>query len=208
MVVVKVSEMESNWGIDEVRELLKQGKPFNEIMTDIMKVGKKIADKIGHKDYSTPEEFFQELHDGKSPLLYIDDITVGDEEELGTNIFTVKKCPLEDLMTEMKNSSEGNDSTVANVMDSFQFGNGITHKFIDVGCYISQQIRQMVISSLSINGKYSFNYIHLGCKKGGQMVLSEHEITALGLDKSKIEKVLETHNCVYAISFEESDNGD
>ena len=199
--------MEANWGIEEVRKLLQEGKPFNEIMTDIMKVGKKIAEKIGHKDYDSPEQFFQEVHEGKSPLFQIDDITLGDEEGLGTNIFAVKVCPLGHLMEEMMNSTEGNDNTVQSVMEGFQFGNGIEHKFLDIGCYITQQIRQMVISSLTVKGKYVFNYIHLGCKKGDRMVLSNHEIEALGIDKAKIEKVLENHECVYAISFEEAEKG-
>jgi len=207
LVGMVVSEMKANWGIEEIRKLLKKGKPFNEIMTDVMEVGKKIAEKVGYKDYDSPEQFFQEVHEGKSPLFQIDGITLGNVEDLGTNIFAVKVCPLGHLMNEMMKSTEGNDNTVQRVMEGFQFGNGIKHKFLDIGCYITQQIRQMVISSLSVKGKYVFNYIHLGCRRGDRIVLSNHEIEALGIDKSKIEKILEDYECVYAISFEEAERG-
>jgi len=202
-----MSVMGSYLNKERIRKLLEKEGKFSEIMTEIMKIGKEIAEKVGHKDYESPEQFFQELHEGKSPLYQIDEITLGDQEGLGTNIFAVKKCPMGDLMAEMLASKEGIDNTVRSVMDGFQVGNGIEHSFIDIGCYFMQQIRQMVISSLTVKGEYVFNYIHLGCHRGDKMVLNETEIEAIGIDKEKIKEVLENHECVYAISFKEAEGG-
>ena len=175
-------------------------------MQEIMKIGKEIVDKIGHKDYKSEDDFYEDIHNNTSPLQKIDPVTTGDNLGLGINIFAVKECALGKLMKQMLNSGDKDQNTVKSSMDHFQIRKDEEHSFIDIGCWIMQQIRQMVVSSITLNGEYVFNYVHLACKREGVLKFSEQDIAAMNIPKDKLEKVLEDHECIYAISFKESSN--
>ncbi len=183
-----------------VRSIMKAGKPINKIMQDIMKIGKKITEEIGFKEYNTIEEFFEDINNGTSPLFEIDDITIANIDNCGKNIFAVKKCPIADLMEKMKTSQDDHDHLVLTALNNFQIREGESYQFIDIGCYIMQQIRQMVVSSISIAGTHSVNYIHLACKRDQEeIVFSQGDVEAIKIDKKLLEKILENHHCVYAL---------
>ncbi|WP_457556843.1 hypothetical protein [Candidatus Harpocratesius sp.] len=190
-------------GLAELRNMLKEGKPFNEIMTDVMKIGVELAKKVGHKDYSSFEEFMLEIKEHKSPLYYIDEDVITDFESGGTNLIGVKKCPFKDIMKTMSSSGTA-DANVDTVMNDHHTREGTNDKFIDLGCYVAQQLRQMIISSLTVNGKYHLNYIHLGCDKcTGKRTINKDDLEAINFDQAKLEKLLEQVDCVYAISYKE-----
>ncbi len=186
--------------LEYVRSILKEGKPINELMQDIMKIGKKISDQIGHKNYSTIEEFLQEIHDGTSPMFELDRETDADVKDSGLNIFSVRKCPLADLMDFMTQSDEVKDHGVSTALNGFQIREGEGHQFIDIGCYIMQQLRQMLISSITIQGEPTLNYMHLACNRSGhKTVYSEGDVADIGISKDLIEQMLENHHCIYAV---------
>ncbi len=187
--------------LEFVRSILKEKKPINEIMIDVMKLGKSITDQIGHKDYQSIEEFLEDINAGTSPLFQLDAETDADVKDSGLNIFAVRKCPLADLMDQMKQSGEGQDHLVSTALDGFQVRENEGHQFIDLGCYIMQQLRQMLVSSITIKGEPILNYLHLACKRGDaqEVVHSEGDVAAIGMDKALLEAMLEDHHCVYAI---------
>lgn len=188
------------YGIEELRQLLKENKPFNEIMTDVMKVGRDIATKVAHKDYKSCEEVMEDIKNHNSPLFYIDQEVITNFEDGGTNLIGVKKCPFKDIMNTMSRS-ENSDAKVNTVMDGFHTREGEDDSFVDLGCYVAQQLRQMIVSSLSVNGKYDLNYIHLGCDKGnGTRTYNDGDINMIGMDRERLDRLLNEVDCIYAIS--------
>ncbi len=190
------------FGIENFRSLLEEGKSYNQIMQEIMKVGSKIVEKVGHKDYGSMDEAMEDIKNHSSPLFYIDKEVVTNFDNVGTNFIGVKKCPFGNLMKTM-GETQGNDQKVKTILHNFQIREGEKNTFIDLGCYVAQQLRQMILSSLTVNGEYVLNYIHLGCKRDGKTVLNESEIEAIGLDQEKVRELLEQVECVYAISYKE-----
>ena len=190
---------------EEIRKYLKEGMSINEIVMVVMKLGKEIVDEVGNKNYSSEVEFYNDIHGNESPLAYVDDYSTTDVEGAGANIITVKNCKIGETMADML-ANDDSDLKVDEVLKNFQTGDNLGNCFLDIGCFISQQIRQMIISSMTVNGKYVFNYIHLGCKRGGNMRLCKREIEAVGLSEEQIEHMLENCECIYAISHKESEN--
>ena len=196
-------EVEKRVNIDVIRSLIEEGKSFTDIMKEIMAIGKKFADDFGHKDYNSPEEFFDAIKNGTSPLVHLDGEVETNVESTGRNVICVKQCPIKDLMREMS-SSGTSDALVDTVMDGHMLREGEESNFIDVGCYVMQQLRQMIISSISINGKYDLNYIHLGCdKETGKRVISKGDVEVLNFNEDTLNSLLDNFDCVYAISFKE-----
>ncbi len=186
--------------LDFVRGVLKEGKPINEIMQDIMRIGKKITDEVGHKDYNSFEEFLEEIEKGTSPLQLLDQEIEVDVDDSGLNVIAVKKCALADLMEKMKLSDDTHDHLVFSSLDGFQVREGEGQKFIDLGCYIMQQLRQMLISSITIRGEPILNYIHLACQRGGhEVVYCEGDVKDINMSKTVLDDILKDHHCVYAI---------
>lgn len=186
-----------------IRELLQTHKSFVDLMQDIMKIGAKIVEQFGHKDYNSPEDFFKDIKEGTSPLAEIDGDVDTDVENIGTNLICVKECPLKNLMKEMSEAG-GFDARVNTVMEGHQLREGEESSYVDIGCYIVQQLRQMVISSITVQGKYDLNYIHLGCDKGtGKRSLSKGDLDAINMDEDVLDRLLDKYDCVYAISFKE-----
>ncbi len=186
--------------LEYVRSILKEGKPINELMQDIMKVGKKITDEIGHRDYNSIEEFLEDINAGTSPLFQLDRETDADVKGSGLNIFSVRKCPLADLMDQMTHSEDQRDHGVSTALKGFQIREGEGHEFIDLGCYIMQQLRQMLISSITIKGEPILNYMHLACKRSGhKTVYSEGDVADIEMSKDLLEQMLEDHHCIYAV---------
>ncbi len=198
---MKLSEI-NEFGIENFRSLLEEGKSYNQIMQEVMKVGSRIVVKVGHKNYASIEEATEDIKNHTSPLFYIDQEVITNFENVGMNFIGVKKCPFRDLMKTMS-ESEGSDQKVTTILHDFEIREGEKNSFIDLGCYIAQQFRQMILSSLTINGEYLLNYIHLGCKRNGKTSLNESEIDAIGLEQDKVRKLLEEDDCVYAISYKE-----
>ncbi len=190
------------FGIENFRSLLAEGKSYNEIMQEVMRVGSRIVTKLGHKDYSTMEEAMEDIKNHTSPLFYIDQEVITNFENVGMNFIGVKKCPFRDLMKTM-GEANGTDQKVKTILHEFEIREGEKNSFIDLGCYVAQQFRQMILSSLTINGEYLLNYIHLGCKRDGKTTFNESEIEAIGLDQDKVRRLLEEVDCVYAISYKE-----
>ncbi len=190
-------------GLEELRNMLKEGKPFNELMTDVMKIGSEIAKKVGHKDYPSFEAAMEDIKNHTSPLFYIDLDVITDFEEEGTNLIGVKKCPFKDIMKTMSESGTA-DAGVDTVMDDHQTRHEENVKFLDLGCYVAQQLRQMIVSSMSVNGEYVLNYIHLGCDKGtGKRLHSKGDIEAVGINMEMLDRLLDEVDCVYAVSHKE-----
>lgn len=195
-----MSMTKENITLEFVRSIMKEGKPINELMLDIMKVGKKITDEIGHKDYDSIEQFIAEINAGTSPLFLLDKETDADVKGSGLNVFSVRKCPIAPLMEEMKNSGNAHNGLVSTSLNGFQIREGESHQFIDLGCYIMQQLRQMLISSITIKGEPILNYIHLACQRDEkQVTYSEGDVEAIGISKDLLEKMLNDHHCVYAV---------
>ena len=196
-------EVEKRVNIDVIRSLLEEGKSFTDIMKEVMVIGKKFADDFGHKDYNSPEEFFEDIKKGTSPLVHLDGEVETDVDNTGKNLVCVKHCPMKDLMKEMS-SSGTSDAKVDTVMNGHMLREGEESNFVDVGCFVMQQLRQMMISSISVQGKYDLNYIHLGCDKGtGKRTISKGDVEALSFDEGKLNSLLDQCDCVYTISFKE-----
>ncbi|MCF2140458.1 MAG: hypothetical protein K9W44_10440 [Candidatus Lokiarchaeota archaeon] len=195
--------MEEKFPIEKIRELLKNGMPLNEIMSRVMKIGAEIVENFGHKDYSSPMELFKEIQDGTSPLNKIEGQLSPVIQDQKTNVFAVKVCPMKKIMQEMSKGDEY-DQNVNSVLDDFHLReNETSGNYSDIGCYIQQQIRQMLISSFTLNGKYDFNLIHLGCDKGKGRNISEGDVEAIKMDREMLSKLLDENDCVYAISVKE-----
>ena len=188
---------------DYIRSLLKDFTNFDELMLSIMKLGKEISDEHGRKDYNSPEEFFLDIKNETSPLFAIDGDIETDPEGMGTNLICVKQCPLKDLMSEMSNSGTS-DNEVDTIMKGHMLRDGEKSNFLDIGCYIMQQLRQMMISSITVKGEYAFNYIHLGCDKGtGKRTISEGDVEAVGINIDALNQLLDKYDCCYTISYKE-----
>ncbi|UJG43630.1 MAG: hypothetical protein K9W46_00260 [Candidatus Heimdallarchaeum endolithica] len=67
----------------------------------VMKLGKEIVDEVGNKNYSSEEEFYNNIHGNESPLAYVDDYSTTDVEGAGANIITVKNCKIGETMADM-----------------------------------------------------------------------------------------------------------
>ncbi len=196
-------EVRKNVSLEFVRSLLEEGKPFNVIMQEIMVLGSKLAKEHGHKDYASAEDFFAAIKAGESPLLHIDGDVDTDIEGAGTNLIAVKSCPLKDLMAQMS-ESKTSDAKVNTVLDGHHLREGEDSNYVDIGCYIVQQLRQMMISSISVNGKYDLNYIHLACDKGtGTRSISKEDVALVKIDKEFLDRILDEYDCIYTISFKE-----
>lgn len=186
-----------------IRSLLKDFTNFDELMLTIMKLGKEITEEHGGKDYNSPEEFFLDIKNGTSPLFVIDGDIDTDPEGIGTNLICVKQCPLKDLMNEMSQTNT-TDNEVNTIMNGHILREGEKSNFLDIGCYILQQLRQMMISSITVKGNYAFNYIHLGCDKGtGKRTISEGDVEAVGFGKDSLNRLLDKYDCCYTISYKE-----
>ncbi len=172
-------------------------------MTNVMKIGTEMAKKVGHKDYSSMEEIMLEVKNHTSPLYYIDQEVIADFEGGGTNLIGVKKCPFKDIMSTMSGSGTS-DAKVDSVMDGHHTREGEDDKFIDLGCFVAQQLRQMVVSSLKVKGEYHLNYMHLGCdKKTGKKTINAGDVEMINMDLDRLNRLLAEVDCVYAISYKE-----
>ena len=186
-----------------LRSLLTEFKDFDELMLKLMKLGKEISDEYGGKDYNSPEEFFLDIKNKTSPLFMLDGDIETDPENIGTNLICVKNCPVKDVMKEMSESGTS-DAQVDTIMSGHMLREGEKSNFIDLGCYVMQQLRQMMISSITVKGEYVFNYIHLGCDKGtGKRTISEGDVESVGIDKNALNRLLDKYDCCYTISYRE-----
>jgi len=196
-------EVEKRIDVTVVRKLLEEGKPFNVIMQEIMKIGHEIVEQHGHVDYQNIDEFLEALSTHSTPLNVIDREIDTNVEGAGRNVVCVKQCTMKDLMKEMSEAG-GDDAKVTTVMQGHQLREGEESNFIDIGCYIMQQLRQMMISSIKVGGQYDLNYIHLGCDKGtGKRTVNKGDVEAIHMDQELLNKLLDKYDCVYAISYKE-----
>lgn len=159
---------------DYIKNLIKSKKPWLEVLQDMMKTGKEVTDAIGHVNYASLDDFFQDIEAGTSPIVKLDNRykplgRIGNTMWLG-----VSECPVKALTLKMLNNGidEIYISNVEQLEDEMM--NSMT-----LGSYILLQIRQQVVSSLKIKGKYVANITNL-----------LHQTATLENDKIELEFIV------------------
>ena len=165
-----------------VIDLMRKKQPFLESMKEIMQIGKEISDEIGHKDYPSVEEFFKDIESGTSPIFELD----GSWKVIGrignVMLLGITSCPVKSVMIDLLENPQDDDVSI--YLKDIHLLEGEIFNSITIGSYALLQIRQMVASSLTINGVYCINLINL--------VIQKPEITESGVETKFIlaEKVI------------------
>lgn len=202
-------------GKEYLRKLSQENRPVGEVVFDFMKLGREIIGQLELKDYSSVEEFFDHVEAGNSPLHDVDP-NFKTIARFPTMIWMgVYKCPMKETLKELVQDPSSENLAVLDVIGAVSVGESST---LPYGSYLLLQIRQMVVSAISVKGHYLFNLLNLthqnimrdGTALRTDIVINQDSVQKIAketeLSVGEIEeriKQLESENdndlCIYAI---------
>lgn len=171
----------------------------------LMRVAIKAGEKVPGREFASFDEFAASSETTKNPISRIE----GKSVHLGDGVFGLPVCPFAASIGNFKEVFGALPESYAELTQEYNTPTAVTAQYrighgsgVSPFCAVHQPMRSAAAAQVTVGGKKLMVY-QLGCKAaGGKKALAEKWLAEAGVDRAKVEKILETNMCCYLAKVE------